>query len=617
MTRLSVASLRAFVALAILATLVVAASRLSMEASAAEVLITVTSAADDPESDEHECPSDTLCTLRKAIELANADASGEPVRIVFDPEMFPLAAPAQVVVAALLPSVVRAGVSVDATAAGVALIGTALSTGGTFGLHLAGEGDQVLGLTARGFSGVCLLLSGAMTVAGSDVVDGARNVVDDCATGIEAAGAGAHVAGNLVGLSPADPLALVMVAGITVTAADVIVGTAFSAGPANVVGNVATGVLVGKGIEAPFSGVVVRRNRIGAALNAVAAPVGVGVAITHPASGTDVVDNELSNLGTGITVAADTPTHSSTGNTFARNTFGAIAGLAIDLGANGLLEPNDAGDLDSGPNGLLNSPIFFGATQGQISGSSCPGCQVHVYRADHVPGITPDSPTTPLPALDVVAAPSGLFVLVSPPVAPGDWLMATATDPFGNTSEFSASVRIGAGLVQCGSSQLQPGWNLVGYFGESTFLGDDVPPPDVIAVHQFIDGSQGYLSWFTNGAAGLSVVQTGEAYWFYAEQPQHLPGAVSLSSALPVQLQAGWNDFVYVGATATVPDALGSIAGQWDALYTFVNDGSGGSWLSYGDLSTPDYAHAFSEVQACSAYRIRMTENATLFPLSP
>jgi hypothetical protein len=171
--------------------------------------------------------------------------------------------------------------------------------------------------------------------------------------------------------------------------------------------------------------------------------------------------------------------------------------------------------------------------------------------------------------------------------------------------------------VQCGSSTLHPGWNLVGYFGDSTLLGGSVPPDDVVAVHELIDGSSSYHSWFVDGSAGLSVVQTGEAYWFYAEEVSPLSGAVSLSSALPVQLQEGWNDFVYVGATAAVPDALGSIAGQWNALYRFVNDGNGGSWRSYGDLTTPSYAHGFNEIEACGAYRIRMTENATLFPLSP
>ena len=31
---------------------------------------------------------------------------------------------------------------------------------------------------------------------------------------------------------------------------------------------------------------------------------------------------------------------------------------------------------------------------------------------------------------------------------------------------------------------------------------------------------------------------------------------------MPVQLKAGWNDFVYIGATADVRDALSSIAGK-------------------------------------------------------
>jgi CSLREA domain-containing protein len=585
-------------------------------ARAAEVLITVTSAADDPGNEAFECPDAAQCTLRAAIELANADASAESIRIVFDPAVFAGDNPVSIFVSdGPLPPITRTAVTIDASNVSVVLDGSNLQDPSAIGLYLAGVDNRVFGLSIRAFSAACLALGGSLAIAG-DTAPAFRNRVDDCPTGIEVNGAGASIAGNLVGLAPADPQSPVMSTGIAVSAADVVVGTTFNPAPANVIGRVQTGVLIGRGPETPFTGVVVQRNRIGSDLGAAPAPVGVAVLVSHPSNATQVVQNEIGNAGTGVGVAADSGGRSTTGNTVRGNTFAGIAGLAIDLGMNGLLEPNDPGDFDSGPNTLLNSPMVTTATQGQVAGTACPGCLVSFYTTDHVPGPTLDSPTVPIPALDVTSDQFGNFALISPPVTPGDWIMAVATDPLGNTSEFAPSIRIGAGFVQCGSHQLLPGWNLVGYFGESTLLGGQVPPAGVLAVHHLIDGpGGGYLSWFSNGSVGLSVIQTGEAYWFYAEETTFLPGAVSLSSGLPVQLVAGWNDFVYVGASENVDDALASLGARWDALYEF--DAAARAWHSYGGPDVPAYVHAFDTLEACGAYRIHMTGDALLIPLQP
>jgi Right handed beta helix region len=55
-------------------------------------------------------------------------------------------------------------------------------------------------------------------------------------------------------------------------------------------------------------------------------------------------------------------------------------GLAIDLGDDGVT-PNDPGDVDTGPNGLLNYPEVKNISGSTISGIACPNCTIFTYRA--------------------------------------------------------------------------------------------------------------------------------------------------------------------------------------------------------------------------------------------
>jgi parallel beta-helix repeat protein len=94
-----------------------------------------------------------------------------------------------------------------------------------------------------------------------------------------------------------------------------------------------------------------------------------------------VVEN---NHGAGIAVIGAT----AAGNliTFMDN-FG-NGGLPVDLGNDGLT-PNDAGDIDSGPNGLLNYPVITSVstwTPLVVHGKTCAGCQVRLFRANGNPG---------------------------------------------------------------------------------------------------------------------------------------------------------------------------------------------------------------------------------------
>ena len=594
-----------------------AGSRIVQPVRAADAVITVTSTLDDTGDDVPECPSDTLCTLRQAIETANADGSDDLLQIVFDPAIFPLVEPATIeITGQALPALSRSNAAIDGSGAGVILTGPTLAGPEANGVAITGAASGVTGLQIIDFAAACIFLEGVDTFAGVHA-EGSRNHLDDCAIGILATGAGAKIRGNVIGMKPADPATPAMQTGVVAAAADVVIGGVVPPIPAyNAIGNVPSAIVVGRGAGDAFSGVVVRHNLIGESYERMAAPVDTAVLIDHPSNATLVADNAIHNAGTGIAIVADVNGMTTAGNTLTGNTYEGLRGLAIDLGFDGLRNPNDDGDADNGPNTFLNFPVLTTSSQSLLAGTACANCRVTLYGASHVPGTDSDFPLSPIIGGGVFADDTGQFSIASPLVSPGDWLMGIATDAAGNTSEFSPSVYVGAGTVQCGNIALQPGWNLVGYFGSTTSLESSALPQAITAAHSLVGGS--YASWFPGGPSTLSFLQTGEPYWFYSDTIAALDGGISLSTALPVQLSEGWNDFVYIGAAVDVADALAPLGDSWSALYRFDNDGNApGRWQSYGGPDTPGFAHAFKAMQPCTAFRILMLSDQTFVPLAP
>ena len=114
---------------------------------------------------------------------------------------------------------------------------------------------------------------------------------------------------------------------------------------------------------------------------------GVGIELGAGVRAATVERNSLGGLdGPAITVTG----RNARDNRFTRNVFGTNAGLDIDLGGDGPT-PNDEGDRDSGPHGLLNTPVIesyhvereaSGRLRSVIRGRGLPGATVEVYSAD-------------------------------------------------------------------------------------------------------------------------------------------------------------------------------------------------------------------------------------------
>jgi hypothetical protein len=595
-------------------------------AAAQPIAIVVTNPGDHLEGAE--CPHEELCTLRKAIETANGDEAEEPVVITFDPETFPTAEPATITVGEDgLPPVTRAGITIDG-AGGVRLQGN----GALIGLQLEGDGARVFGLSIHGFLEACIVSSGMQAEIGGSTALGRGNRLGDCPTGIEARGAQTVVTGNRIGLAAADDSAAPVVDGIRVLAAGARIGGLLAEPQlANTISAAATAIRVGapgSDLE-PFAGVQVIGNAIGGG----AGGVGTGVVLAQPSSGTLVRQNAFNAIsGSAVVVAPNHEGVSVAGNTFVSNTFAGIGKMSIDLGGDGIRNPNDPSDSDSGPNELINHPVFTRAVQSELIGETGPRCQgaaalciVQVYFAAHTPGGATDYGTFPVPFALVNTDSQGRFTLANPAVAPGQWVMAIVTDQDGNTSEFGPSTRVGAGTVACGNVTIYPGWNHAAFFGpQGVQLGLSFPENGagtsaVASIYEFVNGTQGFLHWFagTLESRTLTSLTPPQPYWFQAVQQVTFGGGFALSVPLPVELKAGWNDFVYIGAPGAVEDALASIAGKYSNVYRFVNDGAQQGWQKWGNVDTPGWVRDFSEMQPCAVYQLFVSENTTLIPLQP
>ncbi len=123
-------------------------------------------------------------------------------------------------------------------------------------------------------------------------------------------------------------------------------------------------------------------------------------------------------------------------NRITRNGFQNIGTLGIDLAPLGVVNPNDSGDADAGANQGMNYPAVTGVSATQISGLAPARSTVEIFSAK-APGQGPGRAFI----RSVTASATGTFS-ASLSVARGSYLTTTATDSAGNTSEFSANVRV-------------------------------------------------------------------------------------------------------------------------------------------------------------------------------
>ncbi len=331
------------------------------------------------------------------------------------------------------------------------------------GIQITGDDNVVGGTLAADrnvVSGTTRYMNGLPAVN----IEGDRNTVQGNRIGTNTAGTAAYVWSMMLQVPPYSTITVTgnQGPGIAVTGFDNVIG-----GAGLWPGGTCTGacnLVAASGLGYPVAAIEVRGgtgnqvqgNALGTDVTGTTAIPNLGWGIRIPnASGTTVADNLVANSGqAGVAVSGP-----SQRNELTRNRIRDNAGPGIDLEATEMenaVTPNDPGDADTGPNLLQNYPEVTSATASETAstvGGTLDSTPSRVFRVElfatptcdasgHGEGARYLGSTT----VSTDGTGHGTFSGSGLASIPHGWVVtATATDPVGNTSEFSVCF---SGVVQ-------------------------------------------------------------------------------------------------------------------------------------------------------------------------
>jgi IPT/TIG domain/S-layer homology domain len=350
-------------------------------------------------------------------------------------------------------NLIEGGSSVGSGALEIEVGGFNVIQGNQVGLNAAGT--AVLAPSPPPSFGISLQANPHDTLIGG-TVPGARNVVFANVALLLGSGSNhSTVQGNYLGTDATGTVALGSIVGIDSNNSphdNLIGGTAPGAG------NVISGNVVGIHFTDGAAANVVMGNFIGTD------PTGLlpvpntsyGIQIATPSAGSTIGGI---NAGEGNTIAFNgsvgVRVSSSTGWAIRGNSIHDNAGLGIDLQNDGV-NFNDPGDVDEGANHLQNFPILKAVTllapqgagtriQGKLDSAASTSFDLDFYASAACSNFPREfvEGETYLGSSQVTTDGSGhadIDVTLPAVIQPGQKISATATDPAGNTSEFSQRI---------------------------------------------------------------------------------------------------------------------------------------------------------------------------------
>ena len=317
-------------------------------------------------------------------------------------------------------------------------------------------GTNAAGTAAVSNSGHGISVAGGANTIGGTAA-GAGNVISGNALRgvvINGGGSGSVVQGNLIGTDKNGTVDLGNSGdGIAIVATNVTVGGASAAARNVISGNNQSGINVSN------TGAVIKGNYIGVQADGATALQNnaSGITIVSSAGGTTVGGTAAGegnviafNLSDGIQVTGGSLNNRFSGNSIFSN--GSTApNLGIDLLGTDGVNANDAGDPDTGSNNLQNFPVLAsvisgGANttiQGTLNSTANTQFTVEFFANPACDASGNGEGQTFLGSTSVTTDGSGnaaISATLAVATSAGQAVTATATDPSGNTSEFSACV---------------------------------------------------------------------------------------------------------------------------------------------------------------------------------
>ena len=300
--------------------------------------------------------------------------------------------------------------------------------------------------------------AGPIVIGGT--AQGAGNLISGNDVGLSPGGR-TLVQGNLIGTDATGTQPLGNLTGVLVSASQNVIG-GIDPAARNIISGNQTGIQIGGSIIPGPTGTIVQGNLIGtnAAGTAAVPNTSGGIAISE-SSGNVIGGSEAGAAntiaysgGAGVSVS-----QTSVNNAIRQNNIFSNVGLGIDLFPNGVT-PNDADDADTGANNLQNSPVLTAVTSsagstavhGTLNSTPNTSFTVELFSNGACDPTGNGEGAQLFSAFTVTtdAAGAATFDVNVPTALPaGRVLTATATNPAGNTSEFSPCDATGAhGSVQ-------------------------------------------------------------------------------------------------------------------------------------------------------------------------
>ncbi len=349
--------------------------------------------------------------------------------------------------------------------AGVVRRGLAINRAGGAGILVVGGGDNVIeachvgtdpaGLVARPnvFEGIAIVGSAGTRIGGNSAAS--RNVIsgnNGAGVTITTSSTDTVVTGNYIGTNAAGTAAIPNVGdGVFIEqSAGTIVGGASPAEGNLISGNTALGV----GVFTDCTRTRIQGNVIGETVGGDRLGNGADGVYMQGASG-NLVGGE--NAGEGNRIAFNGATgvkvFSGDRNTISRNSIDSNDWLAIDIGDDQGVSPNDELDADDGANGLINVPVLTsidsvsgGAlVRGTYQSAPLTTFRLEFFTSEDCDPFDNGEASAFLDSFDVTTDSGGnAFFEKQLPVAvtPGFYVVATSTDPDGNTSECSECAQV-------------------------------------------------------------------------------------------------------------------------------------------------------------------------------